>query len=409
MSLNFDVNDLPVVGLLEFKGVRLENHWRYLPMAMPEELSSLMQRQGNLKTLGPFSRRLLEAEGLDPVQLGSRYPVDFILDGSVEQLDNALVLRTRLLEGRTGMQIWSGRDDLDLERPDVAGFEDILMRRLSASIGEEGGVISRHLSSLARVKQDDMLTVYEAVLLGRMYLSDYDHQALPRVLETLRRAVRQAPYEVAPHATLAVLLSMLGMEPQWPGDPPVDEIRELAKQAMQLCPVDPWSVLAQAFAAAVHQDRKELERIGRTLDAGELDASAMLLGGVGVLMCCQKANPVLGVKLIAQAIRANPHYTRTLHVGLALVLLEARNFNAARQELDAFQYRWGLSDPLIRGAMAALDGETDTAHREWQRVLESFPSFVTDGERSLGYLWHADYILLIRHAYRNVGISVNGL
>lgn len=400
------VKMVPVVGLLEFRGLGLDDFWRHLPMVLAEELSSLLQRQGRLEILGPFSRRLLEAEGVDPVHLGTRHPVDFILDGSVERTDKALVLRTRLLEGRTGTQIWSGREDLDLERPDVAGFEEILMGRLSASLGEDGGVINRHLSAFARVKPENMLSVYEAVLLGRMYLSNYDHEALPRVLNALRRAVQQAPHEPAPHATLAVLLSMLGMEPKWAGDPPLDEVRQHAKLAMMLRPDDPWSILAQASAAALHQDRKELGRIGRSLVAGDFEVSAMLLGGVGVLLCCQKVEMELGVRLIRQAIAANPHYMRIFHIGPTLVEFEARNFDAARRELDAFQFRWGLADPLLRGAMAGLEGDAETASSEWQRVLESFPEFVTDGERSLGYLWHADYLSLVREGYGAAGIRI---
>jgi TolB-like protein len=398
----------PVVGLLEFRGLGLDDYWRHLPMALVEELSLVMPRQGRVKILGPFLRRLLEAEGLDPVQLGYKHAVDFILDGSVERTETTLVVRTRLLDGPSGMQIWAGREELDLERPDVAGFEEILMRRLSASLGEDGGIITRHLSSLARVKPENMLTVYEAVLLGRMYLADYDHEALPRVLKTLRRAVQQVPQEPAPHATLAVLLAMLGMEPQWLGDPPVDEIHEHAKLAMTLSPADGWSVLAQACAAALHQDRKELERIGRSLGSEGFDSPAMLLGGVGTLMCCQKAGAGLGVELIRQAIAANPHYMKIFHIGLALVSFEAGDFEAVRRELDAFQFRWGLSDPLLRGAIAGLEGDFETAGSEWQRVLESFPDFVTDGERSLGYLWHADYIALIGEGYQRAGISIRG-
>jgi TolB-like protein len=399
---------VPVVGLLEFKGLGLDDYWRHLPLVLAEELSGVMQRQGHLRFLGPFSRRLLEAEGLDPVKLGSRHAVDFILDGSVERTEKALILRTRLLEGATGMQIWAGREELDLARPDLAGFEGVLMRRLSASLGEDGGIISRHLSSLARVKPDDMLTVYEAVLLGRMYLSDYDHRALPRVLSALRRAVRQAPDESAPHATLAVLLSMLGMEPNWPGDPPHEEIREHTRLAMRLNPEDMWSILAQACLATLDHEWRELARIGRSLADGGFEAPAMLLGGVGVLLCCQKTELALGEQLIRQAISANPHHMKIFHIGLVFKHLDARNFDGVRSELDAFQCRWGLSDPLIRGAVAALEGDAETARGEWARVLEAFPSFLQDGVRSLGYLWHQDFVCLIREAYQTAGVSIHG-
>ena len=396
----------PVVGILEFKELGLKGYWRHLPAVLVEELCGVIHGQDRLKYVGPFSRRLLEAEGLDPVQLGTRYPVDYVLDGSVERTATALVLRTRLLDGNSGALIWSGREELDPEQPDMAEFQQQILRRLAAAIGEDCGVVSQHLSSLARVKPANALSVYEAVLLGRMYLTDFDHESLPRVLETLRRAAIQEPQESAPSATLAVILASLGHEPRWPGDPPLAEIRDHAERAMRLAPQDPWSILASAFSATVHQQRDELVRIACAVERDGEHWPSMLLGGVGLLLCYQKVDLDRGRRLIAKAYASNPHYPTVLHVALALASFGDGDFESARRELDALQYRWGLSEPLLRGAMAAAEGDFETARREWRDVIAAFPDFARDGARSFGFAWHSDYLAQIAAAMQRAGIRI---
>ncbi len=394
----------PVVMLIEFKNLGIDGYWQHLPAVLAEELAGIISWKNRLQVIGPFSRQRLEVEGLDPVELGMRHRVDFIFDGSVQRSGQALVLRTRLLDGKSGRLIWGGKETLDIDQPDLAGFEENLMRHLSVLMGADFGLISQHLSSLARVKPEHALTVFEAVLLGRMYLTDFHYESLPGALETLRRAVRQMPLEPAPHATLAVILASLGMEPNWPGDPPLAEIHELAAQAARLNPEDPWSILARAFAATVHRERDELACIGALLDDGDGHLSSMLAGGIGVLLCYQKVDIERGVGLITQACAANPHYPSVVHLALALVMFDVGDFVAARRQLDALQLRWGLADPLLRGAMAALEDDFETARREWQGVLAVFPSFPQDGARSLGFLWHPDYLARIAAAMQLAGI-----
>ena len=131
---------------------------------------------------------------------------------------------------------------------------------------------------------------------------------------------------------------------------------------------------------------------------------SMLLGGIGLLLCYQKVEMKRGVGLIERACAANPHYPSVLHLALALVFFDVGNFEAARRELDALQFRGGLSEPLLRAAMAALEDDFETARREWQGVLAAFPTFPQDGARSLGFLWHPDYLAQIAAAMQRAGI-----
>lgn len=397
---------IPVIGLLEFKNLGLEESWRHLPVVLAEDLSLLLHQQDRLQVVGPFLRHLLESEGVDPTRLASRYPVDFVLDGSVQRKGASLILRMRLLEGVGGVPIWVHQEELEVNLTNIYDFSAMIPQQLSAAIGEDCGVVSQYLSSLARVKSEHSLSVFEAVLLGRTYLADFQYESLPQVLESLRQAVIESPLEAATHSTLVVILASLGMEPRWLGDPPLDEIRRHASEAVRLSSQDPWSILAEGFAAAVHGESAELIRIAVSLEGRASHSPSMLLGGIGSLLCYQNVDLERGGRLIEQAYKTNPHYLRVFHLANALVAWNAGNFELAERELDAFGLRWGLSDPLIRASMAAVRGDEKSALREWQRVLAVFPSFSVDGLHSLGFLWQADYIRLIGASLGLVGICL---
>ncbi|NQX02581.1 hypothetical protein HQ447_18135 [bacterium] len=398
----------PVLALVEFKGLGLEGAWRQLPALLAEELSGVITGTGGLRFIGPFSRAVLDAEGIDTFQLASRHRFDFMLDGSVQGVGDSLIIRTRLMDGKTGLQIWAGKDQLSLDGPDFAGFEVRLMGRLAAEIGGDIGQISTHLSAFARVKPENALTVYESVLMGRMYLSDFHYESLPQAVAALRRVVREMPDEPAPHATLAVLLATLGAEPRWPGDPPPEEIRALAARARHLDPADPWSILASAFSAVYEQQPDELERIGRSVSA-DPQATSMVQACLGGLLCFQKVDVATGLLLIERALQANPHCVSGVHLARSLVFLDAGRLEAALVELDAYGVPWGWADPLLRAVIAGRQGNPESARAEWLRVLAAFPEFETHGPRSIGYLWHADYVALAGEVMRGAGVTIRAV
>ncbi len=98
------------------------------------------------------------------------------------------------------------------------------------------------------------------------------------------------------------------------------------------------------------------------------------------------------LRLVERAREENPHYRRAVHPARSRVLLDAGQLDGALREIEAYQVRWGWADPLIRRAIATRQEDSATARDEWQRVIAAFPDFITAGPRSIGYLWHDDYV-----------------
>lgn len=114
------VEVLPVVALVEFEGIGLESAWVRLPMLFSEELGRGLVMAGGLDWFGVVSRARLAWEGLEPVSFGKSYPVGFLVDGSIQQRSGGFILRVRLLQGSSGLLLWTWKS------PDLSAVASLL-------------------------------------------------------------------------------------------------------------------------------------------------------------------------------------------------------------------------------------------------------------------------------------------
>jgi hypothetical protein len=271
-------------------------------------------------------------------------------------------------------------------------------------IGADYGGVDAHFCRLARAKPAQSLSVREAVLLGRMYFFDFDPGILRVAVERLRELVRQFPLEPLPKATLAMLLANVGHEPRWPELPPADEIRSLAADAWQYAPGESWSILARGFAACFGGDEHEIHRLARALEA-DSDASAIARCGIGLLLCLRGIHIDQGLRLIRESRRINPYQPVAVHVVEALIALRNGDLDAAIQHLDTYRIPWGWADPLIRGAVHVLRGETDIAAGEYRAALAAFPNLETAALEEGRLVWHRDHMQFLFGVFARAGIT----
>jgi TolB-like protein len=396
----------PIVGVVEFRGVGLRDPWTMLPYVLAEDLSIALGRMPDLRVLGPFARARLDHEGLEVPDLAKRHRADFFIDGSLQRQGRAHTLRVRLLEGRTGCQIWGGTYACGAGRScDLAGMESDLMKRLAFEIGSEYGVLHQHLSALAQVKPDRALTVYEAVVTARAYFQHPTIGALRRALKALRSALAKHPDESVLHAMLALVLSCIPTEPLWRGPMPLREMAAHADRSYALDPDNGWSLLALGVSAVLHGQSAELSRLSERLMADRL-APRNLLGGMGLWMCHRKVNVAEGLRLIEEAGVSNPHVPGVLRLGPCIVALEAGDWKKAAREIDAYGFPDGWMDSLVRATIAALRGRAEEAQSNWRRFLRFEPDFPRHGFRRVRLLMHDDYVGFCVRALRGAGVRI---
>ena len=394
----------PVLALVEFRGIELDDEWLLFPNLISEQLGNRIARLGAFEFMGPFSRRMLGEDADVLPAIARKHGIDCFIDGHIHRKRDRIELGIRMVDAATGQVTWSTSENLPLDRISLEGIEEELLARLCSVIGADYGGVDAHFSRLARVKPEHSLSVYEAVLLGRMYFADFNPRALAKAIPRLRDVVRRHPDEALPKSTLAMLLANAGHEPRWPEHPPAEEIKALASDAWRLAPEDPWSILAYGFAACFGGDGHEIRRIAVALQ-GDANAAAVTKCGIGVLMCLRCIDFDHGLRLIHESRRMNPYQPSAVHVVEALVALRRGDLDAAITHLDIYRIPWGWADPLIRGAVHAMRGDVGFAAGEYRAVLSAFPDFERAALEQGRLVWHRDHMEFLIAAFAAAGVT----
>lgn len=131
---------VPSLALVEFEGIGLVKPWKQFPLLITEELGVSLGGMPQLRLLGPFPREEWETVKQQLLEAGNDQPLDFIISGSVNQVDDELLIHTRLLEGATSLAIWSDLHRCPLDTLNLSEVEEVLIRRIRNEVIEELGV-----------------------------------------------------------------------------------------------------------------------------------------------------------------------------------------------------------------------------------------------------------------------------
>ena len=394
----------PSVAIMEFRGIGLNSPWTIFPSVLAEELTVVLGGIADLLIIGPLYRSELTPDLSDVNLLSRHYAATFIIDGSITCSGGSHILRIRIIDGRTSVQFWSKRYEWGNGAQDIDALAIDLMNGLAHELGAPLGILNSRLSEIARIKAKAS-SVFEAILLARHYFKEFTWESYLRGVKSLREAIKIAPTEALPRATLS-LLHVGAWNEKFSSDlkPPV-EIDLEARRSSLLDPASEWSKLALLCASVVHRRNEEISRIASEI-AGDPSATKMALGTVGLWLIYQKIDPPLGRLLISRAMENNPHYPRYWHLPLAIDSLAMDDNEGALQESEKFipQPYWAVH--MVQAVVAARRGENRKARAKWEGLLRLFPDFPVRGYHVCGRSWHHDHALMIATSLREGGFPV---
>jgi len=137
--------------------------------------------------------RVLEALHRDQKSTSPEMNFDFIIDGNVRRDPAGVKVTIRLSAAKTGLQIWSGNYQGDLEAAEMISFQEDVAAEVAVRVAGGNAVIPRHLSGLSRNKPVPDLTTYEAVLRYWESAALRTPQKMVSAIQALEHAVAHEP------------------------------------------------------------------------------------------------------------------------------------------------------------------------------------------------------------------------
>jgi TolB-like protein len=393
------------LALAEFRGIGLEGVWRHLPSVLAEELMVALGRFPGLRVIGPVTRARLDADAIEPYQLGARLRASLVLDGSLQASEGGHVLRLRLLSGKDGAQAWSEKFLLGKDSRDFSRVERELVGRLAEELGTDFGVIDRHVAATAAARPAASLGTLEAVVTARAYFAAYTPELRDRALTSLRRACRISPDDPLPKAKLALVLNSLLGDATWSQPIDLGELERLAGEAYRLDPDSSWSL--QAIAAAAYAKGRDVDLEGVAERVRSHTAVPVLVqGAVGLWLVFRRRQVDLGLRWVDTALADRTRFPAVLHLARVAERLLARDPEGLLAAIERYDWPGGWMDGLMRAAAASFGGDAAAARRHFEGATKADPTLRSHGLARLARIWHGDYVAALEEALGASGIPL---
>lgn len=382
----------PVLAVAEFRGIGLTPAYRSLPALLSEELIAQSSRAEGLSVIGSFTRR----------ELGG-VTCDFSLSGSIEQRDGLFVIRARLLDNRTQLQVWSLRKEYPTQEWNIATFEAVVPQAIAREIGGHFGRIDRHLIRISQVKSHLADSSQNAILKAKAFEYDYSEASYRDGISALHSALANDPENPILHEALGTLLIVAHGEYFRRGAPFPEEAYHHLAVCRRILP--DRSMQRHAFAYALiltGQIPLFVKTSGEILS--DPDYPPILAGLVIACRIYTKTATAKDRQRLISIISVQSGYPRIVHSGLALEHLADGNLVAAEADMSQFPSSGYWFWHVVQTAIHTAAGRLSEARMERDRLLSLCPDFDQHGENILSRSLHPDYVNLLMTAQKAASV-----
>jgi TolB-like protein/class 3 adenylate cyclase len=364
----------PVIAVLPFSNFSGEASQQYFTDGMTEDLITELSRFRMVSVIARNSSFVYRDKAADVRRVGQDLNAQFVVEGSVRQLDQSMRITVQLVHAETRRHIWA--EHYDAQMDNLFSVQDDVTRRIVATL-------------IPRIESDELeksrrhptghMRAYDCYLRGMAeYHAARDGAGIERARRHFEEAIRMDPDFARAYVQLARIENV--MTTYAAAGTPLGPLRqrawELTLRAASLDDSDPATHLSLAWG---HLYRSEFEAAQRHLDiATQLNPNdAELAVDRGTTLMCL-GDPNSAIELIKAGIRLNPFHTDSCLADLAEAYYVARRYDEAIKIAEQIADPW----PRFAGWRAAAYAMAGRQVEAKQHV-EAF-------ERKVREIWAGD-------------------
>lgn len=355
---------LPAVAIMPFEALAEDREQVYLAAGMTADLTTDLSRLSGVRVVG-----VPGTAGATPAAADARY----VVSGSVQVISGTLKVNVRLVDNRSGQQLWAERYDRPLGDP-FALNEDIIARLLDALSVQ---IRDAERARVAR-RYTRNLHAYDYFLRGQTAYFARHQAENSTARDMYRKAIELDPTFARAYAGLALTYSA-DYRNEWSADGPQALARaaELAETAVR---IDPQLAEAHGVVGVVRSHQgKHQQAIAHLLQTLALDP--MYADGYAHLGAVYTyiGQPAKAVPLLRTAMRLNPDGTTLYFRVLGRAYLLQGDMEQALINLREALSRNGadLEARVLMAAALVATGDVEAAKWEAEEIQALRAGFST--------------------------------
>jgi TolB-like protein/Flp pilus assembly protein TadD len=241
------------IAVLPFRDLSREKDQEYFCEGVAEEILGALSRIQGFQVASRLAAFRFRGNDVDPREAGRKLGVGAVLDGSVRKAGDRFRVAVQLTDTGSGMQIWSGTYDRDLD--DIFRVQEEIAASVAHALEVTLSVQER--ADLGQPAARD-IEAYDYYLRGRKYYFQYGAQDVQFAMQLFQRAVERDPSYAAAQAGIADCWSYhyLNVERS-----PfcLEKAGEASRQAVELAPRSAQAQASRALALSLTAHDVEAE------------------------------------------------------------------------------------------------------------------------------------------------------
>lgn len=324
-----------------------------------EDIITDLSRLSNLQTIAGNTAFAYKGKRVQPQQVRAELQVDFVVDGSIRRLGNAIRINAQLVDAETGLQKWAERYD----RP-IAELFDI-QDEVTAGIIEALAVrTSRREDQRLAQQTTANLRAYDLFLEGQRLSKIGSEETNRQAQATYLAAIELDPSYGRAYGALAYSKAV-AFRHGWTDSPmeALDRAHELAKKAVSLDESIPQTHWALGY---VYLMRKEYAKAEKAASRA-IDVAPNYADGFGLLALISNnlGKPEDAIGFIQRGMQLNPYYTWDYPYNLGRAHYLQGRYEEAVASLEKAQARNENAAPIRLFLIASLMRAGREEDAEW--------------------------------------------
>ena len=380
--------DCPSVAVLPLDYLGDNREFSFFASGITEEIIIALTRFQGFTVIGPLNREIISEKRLGPRAIGQQYNVRFLLDGTIRKRGESLHITAKLIDTISGENVWGETIKCDVCNGSLLSCEEQIVNSVSATIGDNFGVMNTVLSRDALRGKSLSSKSYEARLRFYHYIMVLTEKSYIDALNALEDAARQEQNDAFCLAALADLLITSYFTGYDEDGSVVDRVEELGRQSIAL---DPNCQQARFTMAMVYfarlQKTQFVSEASRVLRMNPNNANSTAALGMHLWMTGGRDQ---GKHLMEKAMALNPHHPGWCY--MVSYCHHYRNGEFAEALADALKINSPelYMDPLFRAAAHGQLDHENAGRSALRELISLFPDFKSRGREIMKRVFFLD-------------------
>lgn len=367
-------SDGPSIAVLPFANLSDDQSQSYFADGISEDITTDLSKVSGLNVTSRLATLRFRNGSDDPLGIASQLGVGHLLEGSVRRSGDTVRITAKLINAKTGEQMWAER--FDRKTQDIFTIQDEISDRVVQQLSQtfEGAELNRKARSYT-----PNVEAYDLYIRGRAQRIPPTPTNLKAAMQSFNKAIEIDPKFAGGYAGASYVHVLIYSEPGTAAGSSIDHLDtalELARKAVELDPGfgPAWGSLAEAHFRRRDFD-EALEAVQKAITLAPSDSlmrafHGRFLGHVG------RAEE--GISQVKSAMRMSPDSLPMLYF-LGANYRSNGNFKLAIEALTEHRKRLGgriLPAPTAQLIAAYVqEGMIGAARKEVAKLLKVAPGF----------------------------------